>query len=137
MTRVVLDTHVVLSALLFPSGRLIWLRTAWQAGAFLPLVSQATAAELLRALAYPKFRLAGEDIETLVAEYLPFVEVVQVSRRRRWAGLKDLDDGVFLDLAAAGGAEFLVTGDRGLAKVKPPKGCRVVTPGEFRVAVEG
>ena len=53
--RVVLDTNLVLSALVFSHGRLGPLRRAWQAGLCMPLVSAVTAAELLRVLQYPKF----------------------------------------------------------------------------------
>src|SRR5262249_48764253 len=51
--RVVLDTNVVVSALLFTRGATVRLREAWQAGEVLPLASRATAAELVRVLAYP------------------------------------------------------------------------------------
>jgi len=54
--RVVLDTHVVLSALLFRGGPASRVRAGWQAGDFVPLASAATARELVRVLAYPKFK---------------------------------------------------------------------------------
>jgi predicted nucleic acid-binding protein len=55
--RVVLDTNVVVSALVFGTGRLAEMRIAWQGERLLPLVSKATVEELLRVLAYPKFQL--------------------------------------------------------------------------------
>ena len=55
--RVVLDTNCLISALLFSKGQLSWLRHAWQNGRCIPLVSRATIEELLRVLAYPKFKL--------------------------------------------------------------------------------
>ena len=48
--RAVLDTNVVLSALLFPRGQLSWLRAAWQQGRLRPLVSKVTTEELMRAI---------------------------------------------------------------------------------------
>lgn len=130
--RVVLDTNVVVSALLFESGRLSWLRRAWMAGDYRLLVSRATVAEVLRVLAYPKFQLAGEEIEILLGDFLPYAEPVEVPEAgKAWAGLPHPDDRIFLDLAAAGHAEFLVTGDRGFRSVRPPPGCRIVTPAEF------
>lgn len=62
----VLDTNVVLSALLFGSGRLSALRVHWQAARMLPLVSKATVQELLRVLAYPKFRLTAAERNELL-----------------------------------------------------------------------
>lgn len=56
MTRAVLDTNVLISALLFPGlpSRLV---TAWQEGLLVPVVSPTILDEYLRALAYPKFKL--------------------------------------------------------------------------------
>ncbi len=61
--RVVIDTNLVLSALVFAGGRLASLRLAWQDQRVLPLVSRATAAELIRTLAYPKFKLTAAEQE--------------------------------------------------------------------------
>jgi len=72
--RVVLDTNCIVSGLLFSRGRLAWLRGAWQSGRFVPLVSRATAAELIRVLAYPKFKLDASEREALLADYLPYAE---------------------------------------------------------------
>ena len=61
--RVVLDTNLVLSALVFTQGRLVALRHAWQNERCRPLVSKATAAELIDA--YPNLKKA--DIEAAKA----------------------------------------------------------------------
>jgi len=70
--RVVFDTTVVVSALLFTSGRLAWLRAHWRAGDALPLASRATIEELTRVLRYPKFQLSSDSRDELLAEYLPY-----------------------------------------------------------------
>ena len=117
--RVVLDTNTVLSALLFPRGRLSRIRDVWTAGRVLPLVCTATARELIGALAHPKFRLAQGDIETLLGAYLPFTEAVEISNDTV-ADLplcSDPDDQKFLRLAAIGRADVLVSGDRALLKL--------------------
>jgi putative PIN family toxin of toxin-antitoxin system len=132
--RVVLDTNVVLSALLFSTGRLVWMRTAWQQGRLLPLASKATLDELIRVLSYPKFALSGDDVLAILKDYVPYVETVEVP-----AGpldgvpcAPDPDDQKFLDLAVSGGASDLVTGDAGLLTVSPPPGLTIVTPEAFR-----
>ena len=76
--RVVIDTNLVLSALVFAGGRLTPLRRAWQAQRVLPLVSRSTVAELIRTLAYPKFRLAAPEQEELLADYLPYCKAVRI-----------------------------------------------------------
>ncbi len=110
--RVVLDTNCVLSALLFSSGRLAWLRDAWQRGQFVPLVNRDTASELLRVLSYPKFKLAPDEQETLLADFLPYAETVHVpSTPSGPPPIPDSDDVMFLALAVVAGADALVSGD--------------------------
>jgi putative PIN family toxin of toxin-antitoxin system len=131
--RVVLDTNVVVSALLFEAGRLAWFRQAWREGSCSPLVSPATAAELLRVLAYPKFGLTGDEIEALLGDFLPFVEAVEPPEGTdSWPGLTDPDDRIFLELAVSGRASCLVTGDQALLSLSPPRGCRIISPAEFQ-----
>ena len=64
-----MDTNVVLSALVFSGGSTALLRRRWQQRDFVPLVSTATAQELVRVLAYPKFGLDSSDREELLADY--------------------------------------------------------------------
>lgn len=73
--RVVIDTNLVLSALIF-GGKVAKLRFAWQNQLFIPLVSQATITELIRVLAYSKFKLKISEQEDLLSDYLPFCETV-------------------------------------------------------------
>ncbi len=130
--RVVLDTNVAVSALLFADGRLSWLRTAWQSGRFRPLVSKPVAEELIRVLAYPEFRLEDADRESLLGEYLPWCEVV---RFRSVAGLphcRDAADQMFLALALAAKADYLVTGDADLLALAREFRVPIVTPDRFR-----
>lgn len=110
--RVVLDSNCLISALVFPRGRLGTLRMAWQNGHFTPLVCQATTAELIRVLGYPKFRLSTEDIRAVLADILPWTEVIALRPPALdIPSLRDPDDAVFLHLARDGKADFLVSGD--------------------------
>ncbi|MFA6019053.1 MAG: putative toxin-antitoxin system toxin component, PIN family [Rhodospirillales bacterium] len=130
--RVVLDTNIVLSALLFRHGALSWLSAAWQAQAFQPLICRETAAELVRVLAYPKFKLTGEEREELLAEYLPWGEIVHVAKRPQTEGLcRDRQDEVFLELALVAKADALVTGDGDLLALKPQFPRLILTAEEF------
>ena len=74
--KVVLDTNTVVSAVLFPRGRRAWIRESWATGQFRPLVSRATTRELIQVLAYRKFGLDEEEIEVVLAAYLPYVSAV-------------------------------------------------------------
>lgn len=134
--RVVLDTNVVLSALVFARGVTARLRAAWQAGPCRPLVSSVTARELVRVLAYPKFRLSPAEQEELLADYLPYAEVVTIPHPPPEApACRDPFDLPFLHLAVAGRAAFLVTGDRDLLVLNAVDGCRILDPEAFLASV--
>jgi uncharacterized protein len=129
---VVLDTNLVLSALVFASGRLAPLRSAWQSGRIVPLVSAATASELMRALGYPKFKLSAEDRDELLADCLPHCRGVRLPARLPKLPLcRDTNDQMFIELAAVGKADFLVTGDKDLLVMAAEFGGRIVTTGAF------
>ena len=76
--RYLLDTNVVLSALVFRSGIAGQVRQAWQRELVLPLASTATMQELVRVLSYPKFRLSSLEQQELLADYLPYVQTVRI-----------------------------------------------------------
>jgi putative PIN family toxin of toxin-antitoxin system len=116
--RVVLDTNVVLSALVFAGGPARQIRQAWQRGDFLPLASTATVKELVRVLAYPKFRLSYREQEELLADYLPYVQTVRIPNPPpRVPECRDVMDLPFMQLAVEGKAQVLVSGDRDLLAI--------------------
>lgn len=129
--RLVLDTNTVLSALLFAKGRLAWLRPAWQAGRFVPLVSRATAEELIRVLAYPKFKLTAADREDLLGDYLPFCETVDVPASITLPDCRDTADLPFLALALAARADALVSGDADLLVLAGRFSIAIIPPSEI------
>lgn len=130
--RAVLDTNLVLSALVFSAGTLVALRRGWQTQRFTPLASKATADELIRVLAYPKFRLNTEAREDLLSDYLPFCESVQVpDPAPSTPPCRDPFDVPFLELALAGSADFLVTGDDGLLSLASEFPCRILRADRF------
>jgi putative PIN family toxin of toxin-antitoxin system len=116
--RVVLDTNVVLSALVFRGGAAGQVRLAWQQGLLLPLVSSATVQELVRVLAYPKFRLSPAEQDELLADYLPYTEAVRIPQPPPAVPeCRDALDVSFMHLAVAGKAQVLVSGDRDLLAI--------------------
>ena len=132
--RVVLDTNVVLSALLFGGGPAARVRSGWQSGRFVPLASTATAQELVRVLGYPKFRLASAEQEELLADFMPWVEVVRIADPPpATPACRDPFDLPFLQLAIGGRAHVLVSGDRDLLALAGSPGlCPVLGIDAFR-----
>lgn len=130
--RVVLDTNVVLSALVFGGGAAARVRQAWQQGAFVPLTSTATVQELMRVLAYPKFRLSALEQEELLADYLPHTKAVRIPQPPPAVPeCRDAFDLPFLHLAVAGKARWLVSGDKDLLALNGKFICPIVTLDAF------
>ncbi|MEW6217283.1 MAG: putative toxin-antitoxin system toxin component, PIN family [Candidatus Bipolaricaulota bacterium] len=133
--RVVFDTGVVVSALLFQHGELAWLRRHWAAGECTPLLSRATAGELLRVLAYPKFGLSAGDRDELLGEYLVYCKLARRVKRCP-VHCRDQHDQAFLDLAHTAQAEALVTGDRDLLSLTGEAPFPIESPAAYRERVE-
>lgn len=132
MIRAVLDTNVILSALLF-GGCLERLHRAWHAGRFRLVLSRETADELLRVMAYPKFRLTHAEITFLFdTELLPFADVVELrasKRQQRWS--RDPEDDKFIRCAKAAKCVHLVTGDDDLLSLKRVGRVAILSSAEF------
>jgi len=127
--RVVLDTNVAVSALVFSEGRLAWLREAWAAGRVVPLVSADTVAELVRVLAYPKLKLSEEETKNVLAHYMEHAEAVrEAGGSVRVPECRDPDDRKFLQLAYAAKADALVTGDEDLLTLADKSRVPILTP---------
>lgn len=101
------------------------------------LVSLETLAELDEVLHRPKFsryfslRDARSILDRLASEAL----LIAVPAKRHRS--RDPTDDVFLDLAVAGGADWLVTGDGDLLMLGAVGKARIVTPAVFVAALAG
>jgi putative PIN family toxin of toxin-antitoxin system len=128
--RTVLDTGVVVSAVLLPHSVP---RQAFDAAAARGrlLVSHQTIAELDEVLRRPKFeRYVSEQrrLEFLAAllREAEVVEVVDVV-----TDCRDPKDNQFLELALSGQADHIVTGDADLLVLHPFRGIDIVSPKSF------
>ena len=132
MIRAVLDTNVILSALLF-GGRLEGLHRAWRAGRLRLVLSRETTDELLRVMAYPRFRLTHAEITFLFdTELLPFADVVELPAPKsdeHWS--RDSEDDKFIRCAQAGKVVRLITGDDDLLSLKVVGKVAILSPAEF------
>lgn len=134
--RWVLDTNVVLSALIRPGGVAGRLRLAWQARLFVPLASRDTVAELIRVLAYPKFKLKPDEQHDLLADYLSWTQAVRIpDPPPNVPCCRDPHDAPFLHLAFAAKADALVTGDADLHALAPLRRIALLTPAQAVVAL--
>jgi len=101
--------------------------TYWQQGQIIPVLAQPTARELLRVLAYPKFRLQSGDRERLLEDLLPWCET--------WSAAipSNVRAQVFLDLALTAATPVLVSGDAGLLALKQEVvPLQIINPADFQ-----
>jgi len=115
--RVVIDTNVLVSGLLFGGvpGKLVSL---WKEGRIQPLCSKGIIDEYLRVLAYPKFELTEKEISfVLYQEVLPWFEIVTVQVGDPFVK-NDPEDDKFIWCAVEGKADALVSGDDHLLTLK-------------------
>ena len=130
--RLVIDTNVLISALLTTTSLPAHLVTLWREGRFDLLTASDQLDELMRVTRYPKIRerlapaLADRLINELrdLAIVVTKLPVVTVS--------PDPYDNYLLAIAGAGAAEFLVTGDkRDLLALKSYQGSKIITVRDF------
>ncbi len=132
--RLVIDTNVLISALLAGKSLPAHLIVLWREGRFDLLTSANQLDELVRVTRYPKIRerlapaLAGRLINELrdIAVEVKSLPIVTVSI--------DPYDNYLLAMAAAGSADFLVTGDkRDLLALKLYEGTKIITVRDFLI----
>ena len=132
--RLVVDTNILISALLAGTSLPAHLIVLWREGRFDLLTSAEQLDELMRVTRYPKIRerlapaLAGRLINEIrdLAVLLTELPVVTAS--------PDPHDNYLLAMAASGSADFLVTGDkRDLLALRLFEGTKIITVRDFLV----
>jgi putative PIN family toxin of toxin-antitoxin system len=128
--RVVLDTNILISALLF-KGELSRMVGLWQEGKIVPIISKETFHELRTVLEYPKFSLSRAEIKWLIEnEILQFFEVVNVSEYIKGV-CRDPGDDKFISCAISANADYIVTGDKDLFDLKEYRSIRIIHASDF------
>lgn len=129
--RVVLDTNVLVSGLMFPQsvpGRAV---AAWREGRFDLVLPLAQLEEIGRVLAYPKIRKVLQWDDEAIGRFLKqlYLRSEVVAPAPRDVEVRDSSDLHVLQALAAGAAELLVTGDQDLLALRSRYA--IETPAEF------
>lgn len=126
--RVVFDTNILVSALVFPGGRgeAALARVLEETDAL--LIAKAILDELLGVLAR-KFSRSAEELAR-TALFLSDI-AVSVRPRRRLRVVKDEPDNRILECAIAGRADAIVTGDRALLALRTYRDVRILSLREY------
>jgi len=127
--RVVADTNVLVSALLFggPPEQIV---LAGLRGEIQLLTSSPLLKELERVLK-GKFKLNLHLVRNIIEEIKEVAELVEVSSHINVISCPD-DDNRVLECAVDGKAEFIVTGDtKHILPLKEFRGTKILSPSEF------
>ncbi|MDP2350279.1 MAG: putative toxin-antitoxin system toxin component, PIN family [Chloroflexota bacterium] len=135
--RAVLDTNVLVSALISPGGGSARLLLELRSGAFELIVSPLLLAELRDVLRRDKFRRYVSEAEAdAYVELIRSEAVVRADPGPSPEPLSpDPDDEYLIDLARDAGADALVTGDAHLLELRAV--IPVMTPAEFLETLPG
>jgi uncharacterized protein len=126
--RVVFDTNILVSALVFPGGRGEEALQRIVAERDELLLSRAIMDELLGVLAR-KFARDAEELARVAVFLGELATMVKPTRRLRV--LKDAPDNRILECAAAADADAIVTGDRALLALGEYAGTRILGLREY------
>lgn len=140
MVRAVVDTSVLVSNILVPTGVPAQVMDAWRANRFELVTSRSILAETRRTLSYARIRrkytftdadlnqfLAGLELEAMLMKWEPDVSEARI---------RDPNDDMILSCALAGGASYLVSSDQDLLVVGEYRGVRIVTPRQFLLRLD-
>jgi len=128
--RIVLDTNVLVSAVVLPRSvpRQAVSKALHQGAA---LFSEATMTELAQVLSRPKFDhyVSAEERMLFVAELgrrADFVPIISLVR-----GCRDSKDDKFLEVGLNGRANAIITGDEDLLALHPWRGISILSPSAY------
>lgn len=131
--RVVLDTNVLVSAIILPASRTGLVLLHLRNGAFVPLYHLTTLEELASVLyrrhIRDRYGITELDVKDITELLLAVGEAVEPIHR--CAACRDPQDDIFLEIAIAGHADAIVTGDADLLVLDPFEGIPIITVAAF------
>ncbi len=133
--RVVLDTNVLLSALISSHGAPDTIYNAWRAGRFDLVTSLIQLDELRRVSRYPKLKsiLPPHRVGAMVNNMQRAIVLEHLPNLPQGVEVHDSNDAFLFTMALVSKANCLVTGDRraGLLQLGSAGQARIVTPITF------
>lgn len=126
--KVVVDTNVIVSGLRQPLGNPGRVLILVRAGAVVPVYDAHIFAEYAEVCARPRLSLVAAIVERLLSEVVRLGVRVEDAPRAAFT-LPDPKDQMFLDVALAGHADAIVTGNR--KDFPDASGARILSPAEL------
>ena len=131
--RAVVDTNIVVRALIKPGGSVGPVLGCLRDGRYEALYSQEILEELVDVLARPRLRDKYSISDDLVESILKLIlwRGEEIRPSRSLAVCRDLKNDKFLEVAVDGNADVIVSGDNDLLVLNPFEGIAIVPPVRF------
>ncbi|HIG92777.1 TPA: putative toxin-antitoxin system toxin component, PIN family [Candidatus Woesearchaeota archaeon] len=128
-TKVFLDTNILISALGWKGKpRVVFEKCVH--GELALVTSPNQIEELKRVMDYPKFGFTEEQKAAFISIVLEIATMVKISGKVKVI-LEDPDDDAMLETAVVGNADYLISADQHLLKLKEFAKVKIVTASEF------
>lgn len=135
MLRVVLDTSVLVSTVMFPIGVPAQVFTAWRAHCYSLFTTPAILKELVETLGQPRIRRRYPVTDAKVDEMLEILRELAVfvpgTADVSDSAVRDPNDEVILSACVEARAHVLVSSDKDLLVLGAYRGTAIVTPRQF------
>lgn len=133
--KVVLDTNLLISAFITPNGEPAQVVKLLQSEDFYLLLSPDVFRELERVIQYPKLRKLYQYTDEQVEDFLEGIRRIAIwleATETLSVVHNDESDNRFIELAVAGSARYIITGDKKhLLKIRRYQLIEIVSPTEF------
>ena len=135
MIKIVLDTNVLVSAVISPHGKPAQILNMVRTGDLKLIISSEIINEIKEVFLYPQikkrnpFLQTPQQIENFLGDLLKFAEVTP--GKCKVNAVSDVSDNKFLECALEGEANFIISGDKHLKELRVYQGIEIVDPDEF------
>jgi len=139
MFKIVLDTNVLVSALINPHGKPAQIINYVFENKIRLFTSPSIMEELERVLSYPKLMkrhgLNSEELKEFISDLLSIMSLIEEEKIIEVI-MEDPSDNKYLSCAIDAKVDFIISGDIHLLNLGEYEGNRIVTPAQFLEIME-
>ncbi|MCZ8155009.1 MAG: putative toxin-antitoxin system toxin component, PIN family [Leptospira sp.] len=130
MIRILLDTNVYISAILFNGKPRLILEDIIEerVNAY---ISNDILKELEDTLSKPKFKLTTDFIQIVLSEIRDITRLVNTTPLNNYLDLRDRNDFHILEAAFSAKVDYLITGDKDLLSLKKIREFKIINPEDY------
>ncbi len=139
MIKAVVDANILVSAFISPFSYPREIGRCWRRGEFILVTSREIVEEINRVLHLPriqvKYHLAESDIQAFVLTLIHQGDCVSGALALKGVAPDPADDKI-ISCAIEGEAQFIVTGDKALQKLKEYRSIKIINAEQFIRSLE-